>query len=174
MPWRWALRRINDLPPARSSREPISGLFTRTGCRPKHSCGDLHGSFGGNGCGAVGILKSGAAYLPLDPIFPPDRLAFMLQDAQPLVLLTQENLLSLLPPQRAEVLCLDKLSAEITRRPPTLEPRRGRGRGAVPCCARGGTARPAPRQPGGEGAHAERSTPSARWSPGPRRRPVRG
>ena len=34
--------------------------------------------------GLLGILKAGGAYLPLDPTFPPDRLAFMLQDAQPL------------------------------------------------------------------------------------------
>ncbi len=31
--------------------------------------------------GLLGILQAGAAYLPLDPVYPPDRLAFMLQDA---------------------------------------------------------------------------------------------
>jgi non-ribosomal peptide synthetase component F len=31
--------------------------------------------------GVLGILKSGAAYLPLDPVFPQDRLMFMIEDA---------------------------------------------------------------------------------------------
>ena len=38
--------------------------------------------------GLLGILKAGGAYVPLDPSYPRDRLAFMLADAQPLVLLT--------------------------------------------------------------------------------------
>ena len=44
--------------------------------------------------GILGILKSGGAYLPLDPSYPEERLAFMLEDAQPKVLLTQGKLLS--------------------------------------------------------------------------------
>ena len=31
--------------------------------------------------GLLGILKAGGAYLPLDPAYPPERLAFMLEDA---------------------------------------------------------------------------------------------
>ncbi|MGB6235341.1 MAG: AMP-binding protein, partial [Candidatus Acidiferrales bacterium] len=39
--------------------------------------------------GALGILKSGAAYLPLDPANPPERLAFMLEHSQASVLVTE-------------------------------------------------------------------------------------
>ena len=39
--------------------------------------------------GLLGILKAGGAYVPLDPQYPKERLAFMLQDAQVKVLLTQ-------------------------------------------------------------------------------------
>src|SRR5437867_7220514 len=41
----------------------------------------------------LGILKTGAAYLPLDPSYPNDRLAYMLEDAHTSVILTQERLL---------------------------------------------------------------------------------
>jgi len=40
--------------------------------------------------GLLGILKAGGAYVPLDPAFPADRLAYMLEDAQVPVLLTQK------------------------------------------------------------------------------------
>ncbi len=42
--------------------------------------------------GILAILKSGGAYLPLDPVYPPERLAYILNDAAPKVLLIQERL----------------------------------------------------------------------------------
>src|SRR4051812_7415684 len=39
--------------------------------------------------GLIGILKAGAAYLPLDPAYPPERVAFMLEDSRVDVVLTQ-------------------------------------------------------------------------------------
>ncbi|MBD2083582.1 non-ribosomal peptide synthetase [Trichocoleus sp. ST-U3] len=57
--------------------------------------------------GLLGILKAGAAYVPLDPFYPPERLAFMLEDAGVPVLLTQQHLVENLPKHNAQVLCLD-------------------------------------------------------------------
>jgi amino acid adenylation domain-containing protein len=57
--------------------------------------------------GILGILKAGGAYVPLDPAYPKERLAFMLEDAQVSVLLTQQRLLEILPEYRAEIICLD-------------------------------------------------------------------
>jgi amino acid adenylation domain-containing protein len=59
--------------------------------------------------GLLGILKSGGAYVPLDPTYPKERLAFMLEDAKPLVLLTQSALLDKLPHTAAHILCLDRI-----------------------------------------------------------------
>ena len=42
--------------------------------------------------GILGILKSGSAYVPLDPSYPPERLEFMLADSEASVLLTQKSL----------------------------------------------------------------------------------
>ncbi len=44
-----------------------------------------------------GVLKAGGAYVPLDPEYPADRLAFMLDDARPAVILTQAHLARALP-----------------------------------------------------------------------------
>ena len=42
--------------------------------------------------GLLAILKAGGAYLPLDPAYPSERLAYMLADAKPVLLLTQDRL----------------------------------------------------------------------------------
>ncbi len=58
--------------------------------------------------GILGILKAGAAYVPLDSSYPSERLAYMISDAQVSVLLTQESLLTSLPEHQAQVVCLDR------------------------------------------------------------------
>ncbi len=47
--------------------------------------------------GLLGIMKAGGAYLPIDRDLPRDRQAFMLEDAQPVVVLTQQALVGQLP-----------------------------------------------------------------------------
>lgn len=55
----------------------------------------------------LGILKADGAYVPLDPHYPQERLAFMLEDTQVSILLTQQHLLEGLPNHDAQTICLD-------------------------------------------------------------------
>ncbi|NEP72548.1 non-ribosomal peptide synthetase [Okeania sp. SIO2G5] len=57
--------------------------------------------------GLLGILKAGGAYVPIDPSYPTERLAYMLEDAALPVLLTSESVLPSLPEHSAQVVCLD-------------------------------------------------------------------
>jgi amino acid adenylation domain-containing protein len=57
--------------------------------------------------GILGVFKAGGAYVPLDPHYPRERLAYMLEDAQVPLLLTQQHLLESLPVTGTQVVCLD-------------------------------------------------------------------
>lgn len=57
---------------------------------------------------ALGVLKAGAGYVPLDPTYPRDRLAFMLEDSQAPVVVTELKLLDLLLDTRAQIVCVDR------------------------------------------------------------------
>ena len=83
--------------------------------------------------GLLGVLKAGGAYLPLDPTYPQERLAFMLEDAGISIILTQSHLLDRLGVQRKDVkrnpqsaignrqftICLDTDWEVIAREPDT-------------------------------------------------------
>ncbi len=57
--------------------------------------------------GLLGILKAGAAYLPLEPSYPSARIAFMLNDAAVAIILTQSHLVSVLPEVPTHLVSLD-------------------------------------------------------------------
>jgi len=61
----------------------------------------------------LGVLKAGCAYVPLDPHFPADRLAFMIADAKAPLLITEERLRGALPKDAARVVCIDSDRAAI-------------------------------------------------------------
>ncbi len=63
----------------------------------------------------LAVLKAGGGYLPLDPVYPEERLSFMLGDAGCPVLVTEERLLPRLPEGSCSVLCLDRDEQRIER-----------------------------------------------------------
>ena len=62
---------------------------------------------------ALAILKAGGAYLPLDPGYPSERLAFILSDAQPRVLITRQEVAEQLTAGPWKVIAIDRDDAKI-------------------------------------------------------------
>ena len=58
--------------------------------------------------GLLGIWKAGAAYLPLDPAYPQERLSFMVRDADARVLLTETRWKHLFSSTKARIVCVDE------------------------------------------------------------------
>jgi non-ribosomal peptide synthetase component F len=68
---------------------------------------------------ALAILKAGGAYLPLDPIHPPDRLAFMLKDSQACAVVSTKSLMAGFPNGAWQVVTLDGDADKIAAQPDT-------------------------------------------------------
>ncbi|MBF8667870.1 amino acid adenylation domain-containing protein [Pseudomonas putida] len=63
--------------------------------------------------GLLAILKAGGAYVPLDPEYPQDRLEYMLEDSQAILLLSETSLIARMPGQfQSRTLLLDQLSLD--------------------------------------------------------------
>ena len=57
----------------------------------------------------LAVMKSGAAYLPLDPAYPRERLAFMLQDTAASIIISHNNVIENLPTDCTELVIMDEL-----------------------------------------------------------------
>ena len=63
----------------------------------------------------LGILKSGAAYVPIDPTYPAERLKYMLDDSAINIVITQQELIGVLPESQARLLLIDSDWPEIEK-----------------------------------------------------------
>ena len=67
----------------------------------------------------LAVLEAGGAYVTLDPLYPPRRLAFMLEDTAAPVLISRRQIVDGLGELTTQTLCLDEEQAAIDRRPDT-------------------------------------------------------
>ena len=67
--------------------------------------------------GMLAILKAGGVYVPLDPTYPAERLAFLLDDSGAEVCVTLRDFVEKYPPQKAAIVCLDSDSEVIDAQP---------------------------------------------------------
>src|SRR6185436_230403 len=67
--------------------------------------------------GILGILKAGAAYVPIDTAYPRDRIGFLLGDAGVRLVLTENHLLANLPLKGEQTICLDSFDWNAPGRP---------------------------------------------------------
>jgi natural product biosynthesis luciferase-like monooxygenase protein len=86
----WLARRLKELG---SGPEQLVGVYTERSIEMV--------------IGLLAVLKAGAAYVPLDPKYPKQRLAWVLEDTQVPVVLAQRALVSSLPCHPCEIVCLD-------------------------------------------------------------------
>ncbi|WP_372390813.1 non-ribosomal peptide synthase/polyketide synthase [Xanthomonas sp. NCPPB 3582] len=77
--------------------------------------------------GILGVLKAGGAYVPLDPTYPRERLAYVLADSAPKMLLIQQAVRERLPSHSIPTLALDAAEGELAAQPTTNSDARRRG-----------------------------------------------
>ena len=63
----------------------------------------------------LAVFKAGGCYLPLDPLYPPERLAFILTDAHASLLITEESVRARLPDSAVRIICLDDDAGQIAQ-----------------------------------------------------------
>src|SRR6185369_15065246 len=63
----------------------------------------------------LAIFKAGGCYLPLDPLYPPERLAFMCADARASLIITEESVRVRLPETAARIINLDADAGSIAQ-----------------------------------------------------------
>ncbi|MEW1614270.1 MULTISPECIES: amino acid adenylation domain-containing protein, partial [unclassified Streptomyces] len=120
----WTYRELDD----RSDR--VARELVRRGARPETVVGLALPRTQDLVAGMLGILKSGAAYLPMDPAYPSQRLTHVLSQARPLLVLTDTATAGSLPLGDRATLLLDEMD-EMEERDGTDEPAGSGADGAV-------------------------------------------
>jgi surfactin family lipopeptide synthetase A len=102
----WSYRALDE----RSSR--LAAYLQQRGVGPENAVGLYFDPSWEMVVCILGVLKAGAACLPLDPSYPAERHAYVLADSQVKCLLTHSRLRSQVPANGAEMICVDSLDLD--------------------------------------------------------------
>ncbi|HZN09361.1 MAG TPA: amino acid adenylation domain-containing protein, partial [Pyrinomonadaceae bacterium] len=86
----------------------LANLLRRHGVGPESVVAVATGRSTRMAIAVLAVLKAGAAYLPLDPEYPSERLSFMLEDTRASAVLTEKYLVERLPNECPRVICVDE------------------------------------------------------------------
>ena len=98
----WAYRELNE------RANQLAHRLIRLGVKPETLVGLFLERTPAMVISILAVLKAGGAYLPLDPIYPPERVAFMLEDAGASILITQQTLLAQLSTQALDIVLVEE------------------------------------------------------------------
>ena len=96
----------------RSRADQVACMLADLGIQPEASVGICVERSPEMVAGLLGIMQAGAAYVPLDPAYPAERIAFIARDSGARVLLSHKPLAGRLPQFQGDVLWLDELPSE--------------------------------------------------------------
>lgn len=91
-----------------SRANQLANYLIKSGAKPKTHIGICVERSIEMVVGLLGILKIGAAYVPIDPLFPAERCGYMLGDANISILIMQKHLLIIFPQSDRKAICIDK------------------------------------------------------------------
>ncbi len=103
---RWTYRELDR------RADGVAAELERLGAGPDVLVGLYADRSPGMIAGLLGILKAGAAYVPLDPVFPQERIARMVSDAALPIIVTERRLATALPPSSAVLVRLDEVEGK--------------------------------------------------------------
>ncbi|MGK5639433.1 amino acid adenylation domain-containing protein [Streptomyces sp. URMC 126] len=107
------------------SAEALAAYLRRLGAGPETPVGVCLGRTPWLVVAVLGVLKAGAAYVPLDPAFPADRMEFMLRDSGARLVVTEDALRARLEGGPASVVSLDRDWSRIAAADPGANPHTG-------------------------------------------------
>ncbi|MFJ9679415.1 amino acid adenylation domain-containing protein [Streptomyces sp. NPDC101194] len=97
----------------RTRADRIAAALTARGAGPETLVGLAMPRSADLVAGLLGILKSGAGYLPIDPRYPSRRLGFVLAEARPELILTDAATADVLPSTETPVLCVEQMDLTV-------------------------------------------------------------
>ncbi len=89
----------------------VAGALIAAGTRPEDRVGIYLQRSAGLIVALLGVLKAGAAYVPLDPAYPADRIRFMVEDSRPSCVLASETTAKAFPATGRRLLVLEQILA---------------------------------------------------------------